>query len=114
MQKFRNLKDCRDNSEIYNLYYNEKLDNNLIYFESRNGHDFAGNIFKIIEELSTGSYGDFKICVFATKDVVGKIKRFQKNYNLKIDKFITNEKEASKILEKAKYIFTDSGIRPIH
>ena len=112
MQKFRNLKDCRDNSEIYNLYYNEKLDNNLIYFESRNGHDFAGNIFKIIEELSTGSYGDFKICVFATKDVVGKIKRFQKNYNLKIDKFITNEKEASKILEKAKYIFTDSGIRP--
>lgn len=110
-QKIRNLKDCRDNSAIYDVYYNEQLDDSLIYFESRNGLDFAGNIFRIVEELSTGKYGEFTICVYAKKDVVLKIKRYQKNYDLKIDRFITDEKEASKILEKAKYIFTDSGIQ---
>lgn len=112
IQKFRNLKDCRDNSAIYDVYYNEKLDDDLIYFESRNGLDFAGNIFRIVEELSSGNYGDFKIVVFATADVASKIKQYQKNYNLNIDRIISDEKQASKILEKAKYIFTDSGIRP--
>ena len=61
--------------------------------------------------MSTGKYREFTICVYAKKDVVLKIKRYQKNYDLKIDRFITDEKEASKILEKAKYIFTDSGIQ---
>lgn len=112
IQKLRNLKECKDNSEIYDIYYNEKLNNQLIYFESRNGFDFAGNIFRIIEELSNGEYGEFNINVFATRDVSVKIKSLQKNYNLKIDKIITDEKQASKILEKAKYIVTDSGIRP--
>ncbi|MBQ8018720.1 MAG: CDP-glycerol glycerophosphotransferase family protein [Methanobrevibacter sp.] len=112
IQKFRNIRECRDNSEIYDVYYKENLDDKLIYFESRNGLDFAGNIFRIIKELSNGNYGDFKINVFALNDVSSKIRQFQKNYNLKIDKIISNEKEASKILEKAKYIFTDSGIRP--
>ena len=112
IQKLRNFKDCRDNSAIYDVYYNEKLDNNIIYFESRNGLDFAGNIFRIVEEISSGNYGDFNVFVFASKDVELKIREFQKNYNLKIDKIINDEKEASKILEKAKYIFTDSGIRP--
>ena len=81
-QKIRNIRDCKDSSSIYDVYYNEKIDENLIYFESRNGRDFAGNIFKIIEELSTGYYGDFKIHVFANSKVKLKIEEFQKNYNL--------------------------------
>jgi len=110
--KLRNFKDCAVNSMIYKAYYDDGLDDNLVYFESRDGLDFTGNIFRIVEELSTGKYGNFKIHVHAKPQVVDKIKAFQKNYNLKIDKIITKEALATKTLEKAKYIFTDSGIRP--
>ncbi|MDO5815852.1 MAG: CDP-glycerol glycerophosphotransferase family protein, partial [Methanobrevibacter sp.] len=97
---------------IYNAYYDDKIDENLIYLESRDGLDFTGNIFRIVEELSTGEYGNFRIYVHAKPQVVDKIKALQKNYNLKIDKIIEKESIATKTLEKAKYIFTDSGIRP--
>ena len=110
--KIRNLKDCAVNSMIFNNYYDEDIDDNLVYLESRDGLDFTGNIFRITEELSTGKYGDLKIHVHAKPQVVDKIKAYQKNYNLKIDKIITKEAMATKTLEKAKYIFTDSGIRP--
>lgn len=110
--KLRNLKDCAVNSMIYNVYYNNDLDENLVYLESRDGLDFTGNIFRIVEELSGGNYGNLKIHVHAKPQVVGKIKEFQKNYNLKIDKIVTKEAIATKTLERAKYIFTDSGIRP--
>ncbi len=97
---------------IYNEYYKNDIDEKLVYLESRDGLDFTGNIFRIVEELSTGDYGDLKIHVHAKPQVVEKIRAFQKNYNLKIDKIITKEAVATKTLEKAKYIFTDSGIRP--
>lgn len=97
---------------IYNTYYNHDIDENLVYLESRDGLDFTGNIFRIVEELSTGKYGDLKIHVHAKPHVASKIEAFAKNYNFKIDKVITKEALATKTLEKAKYIFTDSGIRP--
>lgn len=110
--KLRNLKDCAVNSMIYDTYYNKDIDENLVYLESRDGLDFTGNIFRIVEELSSGNYGNLKIHVHAKPQVVEKIKALEKNYNLKIDKIITKEASATKTLEKAKYIFTDSGIRP--
>jgi CDP-glycerol glycerophosphotransferase len=97
---------------IYNAYYNGDLDEKLVYLESRDGLDFTGNIFRIVEELSTGNYGELKIHVHAKPQAADKIKALQKNYNLKIDKIITKEATATQTLEKAKYIFTDSGIRP--
>lgn len=110
MDKFHNLNECRENSKIYDTYYNDSIDENIVYLESRNGNDFTGNIFRITEELSTGEYGDLKIYVFANKQVKSRISEFKKNYNLNIYKIITDETEACQILEKAKYIFTDSGI----
>ena len=107
-----NFKDRVINSMVYNAYYNDDLDEKLVYLESRDGLDFTGNIFRIVEELSTGDYDDLKIYVHAKPHVVDKIKDYQKNYNLRIDKIITKEAMATKTLEKAKYIFTDSGIRP--
>ncbi len=110
--KLLNFKDCAVNSMIYNTYYNKSIDEKLVYLESRDGLDFTGNIFRIVEELSTGKYGDFKIHVHAKPHVAKRIKALQKTYDLKIDKIITKEALATKTLEKAKYIFTDSGIRP--
>ncbi|WP_407424504.1 CDP-glycerol glycerophosphotransferase family protein [Methanobrevibacter sp.] len=111
LRKIRNLKECLDNSSVYDAYYNGSIDENLIYFESRNGRDFTGNIFRIVEEISTGKYGDFKIHVYATPAVKNRIIEYEKNYNLKISKIITGKKEAAVSLEKAKYVFTDSGIQ---
>ncbi len=106
------LKGYSINSLIYYNYYHKKIDENLVYVESREGCDFTGNILRIVEELSTGNYGNFKIHVFAKPSVVDKIKALQKNYDLKINKIITKESLATATMEKAKYIFTDSKIRP--
>lgn len=100
-----------ENSKIYSNYYSS-IDKKLVYLESRDGEDFTGNIFRIVEELSTGNYGYLKIYVYAKPEVNDKIKTFKKNYKLKINKIITDETEALKTLEKAKYIISDSGIRP--
>ncbi|MBQ6139006.1 MAG: CDP-glycerol glycerophosphotransferase family protein [Methanobrevibacter sp.] len=99
------------NSAVYRAY-DKKVDKNLIYMESRDGNDFTGNILKIAEEISSGKYGNFKIHVFAKKEVHSKIRQLEKNYNFKIDKIISKESLATVTLEKAKYIFTDTGIRP--
>ena len=111
MDKINNLNECADNTAIYKSYYNDKIYENIIYLESRNGLDFTGNIFRIAEELSNGKYGDFRIYVYATKDIKEKIECLINNYTLNITKVITDEDEATKVLHKAKYIFTDSGIR---
>ena len=110
-RKFKRYLRFKENSEIYEEYSKPIIDN-LVYVESRDGGDFTGHIFRIVEELSSGDYGDYQIHVYAKNDVPSKIKQFQKNYNLKIDKIITNEKEALKALGRAKYIFTDAGMRP--
>lgn len=99
------------NSAVYRAY-KKKTDKNLIYMESRDGNDFTGNILRIAEEISSGKYGNFKIHVFAKKEVHSKIRQLEKNYNIKIDKIISKESLATVSLEKAKYIFTDTGIRP--
>ena len=109
LTKLRHFRDCRENSKIYDIYYNEKVNEDIVYLESRNGKDFTGNIFRIAEELSTGKYGNLKIYVYANDEVKAKIIDFQKNYNLNIYKIITGENRACRILQKAKYIFTDSG-----
>ena len=102
MDKINNLNECADNTAIYKSYYNDKIYENIIYLESRNGQDFTGNIFRIVEEISSGDYGNFKIYFYSTEDVKSKIELFQKNYNLDIYKVISDKKEAVKILFRAK------------
>lgn len=112
IQKFKKLKDCFVNDRIYYNYYHKDIDENLVYVESREGHDFTGNVLRIVEELSTKKYGDFKIFVYAKDEVHSKIRQLQKNYDLKISEISSNEITATKKLEIAKYIITDSGMRP--
>ena len=100
-----------ENSNIYSNYYAD-IDNNLVYLESRDGNDFTGNILRIIEELSTGDYGNLKIAVYVNENGLESLKEVKRNYNLKINRIIEDEAEATKVAEQAKYIITDSGIRP--
>ena len=106
--KSTNLFKHVTNSYLY-LNYNKKIDERIVYCESRDGYDFTGNVLRIIEELSRGDYGKLKIYVRADDDEVkSKIKYFKKKYNLKIHKIISGKTRSIKLLEKAKYIITDS------
>ena len=110
--KIKNLKQYSINNLIYYNYYHKKIDENLVYVESRDGNDFTGNMLRIVEELSTGKYGDLKIFVYAKEKVHPKIRELEKNYDLKISEISPKESVATKKLETAKYILTDSGMRP--
>jgi len=111
-QKLLKLKQCFKNDLIYYNYYHKKIDENLVYVESREGNDFAGNVLRIVEELSSGDYGNLKIFVYAKEEAQSQIKEIQKNYDLKIAEISSNEITALKKLEIAKYVITDSGMRP--
>lgn len=111
IQKVKKLRDCFDNDRIYYNYYHKDIDENLVYVESRDGHDFTGNLMRIVEELSTGKYGNFKIFVYAKDEVHPRIKELQKNYNLNINEISSDDITAVKKMEIAKYIITDSGLR---
>ena len=104
-------KESMINTSIYKAY-DEGIDESIVYVESRDGNDFTGNIFRIVEEISTGKYGNLKVYVYVKPEVEEKIRQLQENYNLNIYKIMTKESIATRILERAKYIFTDSGIRP--
>ena len=79
--------DLLENSEIYSNYYKD-IDEDLVYLESRDGNDFTGNILRIIEELSTGKYGNLKIAVYVNENGLERLKEVEKNYKLKINKII--------------------------
>lgn len=111
IDKFRNLNECKTNSAIYDAYYNSAIEDDMVYIESRNGFDFTGNLFRIVEELSTGKYGNFRIYVYAESHVNAKIEEYAKNYDLNIHEVINSNDKACEIMHKAKYVFTDSGIR---
>ena len=69
------IKESILNTMIYFAYYHMKIDEHAIYVASRDGNDFTGNILRIVEEISSGDYGDYKIHGFAKKDVHEKIER---------------------------------------
>lgn len=110
--KIKTLRELSINNIIYHNYYHRKIDENLVYVESRDGKDFTGNILRIVEELSTGKYGNFKIFVYAREGAPSKIEELKKNYSLNITEVSSKEAIATQKLEMAKYIVSDSGMRP--
>ena len=106
-KKLKNLKKNGLEKLFYHTYYNSSINENLIYIESMGGKDFSSNILRIVEELSSGDYGNYKIYVYAREKVKSRIKELQKNYNLKIDNISSKPSLSLAVMEKAKYIITD-------
>lgn len=98
------------NSFVYHPYYHKKIDDNLIFIDSMNGEQLSSDVFRIIEELSDDKYKNFRVCIYAKKGV-GHIEKLRENYNLRIDKIISDDVKATNVCEYAKYIITDSKIR---
>lgn len=99
---------------IYYYYYHRKVNNQLVYIESKSGEDFAGNMLRIAEELSKPEYGKLRIIFFVKKEkhCIEKYRALIKRYGIKNYHLETNRYRAACYMEIAKYIFTDANLRP--
>lgn len=93
------------------LYYNKnlKLDEKLIFLESKNGGDIGGNIFYILKELSKNKYEDYKIVLSLKKHLFDCKKKILDEYGIKNLEFVnTYSLKYYKYLNSAKYLFNDA------
>ncbi len=109
-EKIHNLRTVINRSWWYFFYYHIKLDENLVFVESRDGKDFTGNIFRIVEELSKDEYNDLKICVWIKKEMRPRVDELCRNYHIKKLCFVYTLNQVIPVMERAKYIVSDSGI----
>ncbi len=92
---------------IIDKYYNSKINDKVVFIQSKNCSDLASNMFYITKEIYE-NYKNYKIIIPLDKDKVSCI-RDRLNYykiNVKIIKSYTLK--YYKYLYKSKYLFTDS------
>lgn len=98
------------NSIYYFAYYRIPLFKKLVFIESRDGKDFAGNMLRISVELSTGKFGKFYQVVRVNKAILPRARKLRDAYQLKRVLFVTKRSLALFLMECASYLFTDSGL----
>lgn len=91
----------------------KKINEHIVYLESRKSTDFASNIFAIAKELMKPEYKRFKVYLSYTPEakdlILGKIKENN------LHKIILVERESKEFLDvmaTAKYFFTDFHLFP--
>ena len=109
-QYARERRTVSQNSFWYSKCYKKEIIDNLVFVESRDGLDFAGNMFRIVEELAKPEYSFLSIVVLARNDVKKQIKNYSKHYSLGNISFVETVDDAIPIMEQAKYIVSDSGV----
>ena len=91
-------------------YYNAKINDKLVLFESKKGEDVAGNIFYLMKECLE-NHREYKVnLVVKNKPIVlERITKILKNYNLKnINLVFYKSKKYYNVLATAKYLFNDT------
>ncbi|MCK9152239.1 CDP-glycerol glycerophosphotransferase family protein [Methanobacterium alcaliphilum] len=103
----------RKNAVLDNYYTDLPLEENLIFIESKNGNDIAGNIFYILKELSKKEYSTYKV-VISLKSKLWDTKRvLLGNYGIFNIIFTeTGTLEYYKYLYSAHYLFSDATLPP--
>lgn len=99
------------NQRIFKYMENLKIDSNLIFFDSKNGNDIAGNIFYILKELSKSKYENYKIIISIKKELLDEKRNLLNRYNIKNVKFVEYVSiNYYKYLYQAKYLFSDATL----
>lgn len=111
-QKRNRYKEYFLNSWTYWFYYHSSIKNNMVYFESKDGSDLAGNMLRIIQEISSGKYGAYQVYLHASQQQRKKIVQILQNYDLNKVHVISRRIQIFAVMEQAKYLFSDSGMRP--
>lgn len=95
---------------FYHHYYKKSLNEKLVAVESRNGTDLAGNILRIMEELSKPEYGNFKFIVSITDEKRKYAEKLLARYNIKNVRLVRFDSWKSlNMTARAKYILNDSA-----
>lgn len=95
---------------LYKFFLHFPIKQNIAYFESHASNDFAGNMYRIAEELLSSRYNKMKIYISlkGTNDLPNNVKRLIACYS---EKRINLVKRSSIfnyfILARTKYLFTD-------
>ena len=86
------------------------LEDNLIFLESRNGQDLAGNIFYLLMELQKEEYKEYKLVITATDEKKETIQTILKNYGITRYELVRYaSKDYYRVLATAKYLVADIG-----
>lgn len=90
-------------------YYHKSLNSRLVAVESRNGEDLAGNILRIMQELSKPEYGNFRFILSIKNNKHEYAKALVKRYGIKNVRFVKFDSLKSLcLMSKAKYLLNDS------
>lgn len=115
LKKIKNLKKrmsiYRKNAVLNDYYHKLSIDENLIFLESKNGNDIAGNIFYLIKELNKSEYDGFKIVLSLKNNLHDSKRALLENYGLSRIIFTeTGTLKYYKYLYSAKYLFSDATL----
>ena len=110
-KKINKLKSRTWFSIYYGIYQKSPINSNMVFLESRNGSDMAGNILNIARELSENpDYRHLKLCIPAKPHMVEKVKLLLDKYNIKNYKLLREESlKYYKYLSKSKYLVNDTS-----
>lgn len=103
------FRQARKYSRIYRYYYHSDVDAKMVFIESRNGRDIAGNMLRILLEIRAQYGGEYRIITAARKESMETVKGIASAYHLEDVKICEYESvEYFKYLWRAKYLFNDT------
>ena len=103
------FRQARKYSRIYRYYYHSDVDAKMVFIESRNGRDIAGNMLRILLEIRAQYGSKYHIITAARKESMERVKGIVNAYHLEDVKICEYESvEYFKYLWRAKYLFNDT------
>ena len=102
-------------SRYVKYYMNLSIDDNIVLFDSKNGNDFASNMFYLLKEFIETKDGFKYYIVYSNKNVRKRIIKLLANYNITNIKYVKfRSLKHLKVLAKAKYIFSDNTMPRVY
>lgn len=107
----KKVKSYKKNTTLNDYYHNLQIDNNLIFLESKNGNDIAGNIFYLLKELSNKEYADFKVLLSLKTELHVQKRKLLEKYGISnVVLTETGSLKYYKHIYSAKYLFSDATL----
>lgn len=109
LKMFRSAKiGMRTGRYVWNVR-NGKLLENTVLLESKNAKDLAGNLFRILQELTKEEYSDLEIYLSVRRGCEAQVRKLTQDYGIGGFKFVRYaSKEYYRLLATAKYLVEDT------
>lgn len=95
-------------NKVYSRNLEKRISEHEVLFDSKNGTDLAGNILRLMIELSTGNYGKLSLYLAFEEKSKERIEKILDRYGLKNIRLVKwRSKAYFRHLARAKYLVTD-------